>query len=116
MMFTHASHVKAVMDYAKASPLTFLEAAAGKVARKLSGTASNDAESQRGGEVSMRDVSRRMPPLAMNLWLGHKMKPLLNPLASRSRYLKKRTKVAMSLAATAAIGAAVYRLLRGRGK
>jgi GH15 family glucan-1,4-alpha-glucosidase len=37
MIFSHAEHMKAVMDYAKASPLTFMELAAGKVARKIKG-------------------------------------------------------------------------------
>jgi hypothetical protein len=34
---------------------------------------------RRGGQVSMHDVSMRMPPLAMNLWLGNKIKSLLDP-------------------------------------
>jgi peroxiredoxin len=70
---------------------------------------------QRGGEVSMRDVSMRMPPLAMNLWMGHKMKPLLDPIASRSRPLDTQTKMGMSIAA-AAVGAMMFGLLRGRRK
>jgi GH15 family glucan-1,4-alpha-glucosidase len=35
MVFSHAEHLKAVMDYAKAGPLTYLEMAAGKMARKI---------------------------------------------------------------------------------
>jgi GH15 family glucan-1,4-alpha-glucosidase len=35
MIFSHAEHLKAVMDYAKASPITFMEIAAGKMARKI---------------------------------------------------------------------------------
>ena len=38
MIFSHAEHLKAVMDYAKASPLTHLEMSAGKMARKIIGT------------------------------------------------------------------------------
>jgi GH15 family glucan-1,4-alpha-glucosidase len=38
MIFSHAEHLKAVMDYAKASPLTFMEMAAGKMARKITNT------------------------------------------------------------------------------
>jgi GH15 family glucan-1,4-alpha-glucosidase len=38
MIFSHAEHLKAVMDYAKASPLTFLELAAGKMVRKIKAT------------------------------------------------------------------------------
>jgi thiol-disulfide isomerase/thioredoxin len=71
---------------------------------------------ERGGRVSMQDVSMRMPPLAMNLWLGHKMKPLLDPLARRSKPLEAKTKAAISFAATAAVGALMFGLLRGRRK
>jgi GH15 family glucan-1,4-alpha-glucosidase len=37
MIFSHAEHLKAVMDYAKSGSFTFLEMAMGKMARKLSG-------------------------------------------------------------------------------
>jgi hypothetical protein len=39
---------------------------------------------ERGGHVSTRDVARRMPPLAGNLWMGGKAQPLLDPLARHS--------------------------------
>lgn len=59
---------------------------------------------RRGGRVSMRDVAVRMPPLAMNLWLGGKTKLLLNPIASRSRPLHPRAKLALGLGAGALLG------------
>jgi hypothetical protein len=71
---------------------------------------------RRGGRASIRDVSVRMPPLAMNLWLGHQMKPLLDPLARRSKPFDTATKVVVSLAATAAIGAMMYGLLNSQRK
>jgi hypothetical protein len=67
---------------------------------------------QRGGKASMRDVSMRMPPLAMNLWLGNKMKSLLDPLARRSKPLDSSTKAAMSVMATVAVGGVIFALTR----
>lgn len=50
----------------------------------------------RGGDRSVRDVVQRMPPLAANLWLGAHMRPLLAPLARRSRPLPAGAKIAMA--------------------
>jgi hypothetical protein len=86
-----------------------------KILHMLGPTAYGWEALQRGGEVSMKDVSMRMPPLAMNLWLGHKMKRVLDPLARRSRPVETSTKVAVSLAATAA-GAVLVGLIRSRRK
>jgi hypothetical protein len=70
---------------------------------------------KRGGRVSMRDVSTRMPPLAMNLWLGNKMKSMLDPVASRSRRLTSEQKMGIMIAA-ATFGMLASALLRGRKK
>jgi hypothetical protein len=48
---------------------------------------------ERGGHVSTRDVTRRMPPLAGNLWMGDKAQPLLDPLARRSEPLSTGNKI-----------------------
>jgi hypothetical protein len=69
---------------------------------------------RRGGGVSMRDVATRMPPLAMNLWLGSKMKGLLDPLARRSMPLERNTKTAIMLATAAAAALLVVGLKRSR--
>jgi hypothetical protein len=71
---------------------------------------------ERGGKMSMRDVTMRMPPLAMNLWMGNKMKPLLAPIAGRSTPLEPKTKAMISVAALAAVGTLAYGLMRDRGK
>lgn len=62
---------------------------------------------KRGGRLSMRDVAVRMPPLAMNLWLGDKSKLLLSPIASRSRSLSPGARLALGLGAGALLGLAV---------
>jgi thiol-disulfide isomerase/thioredoxin len=68
---------------------------------------------KRGGHVSMRDVATRMPPLAMNLWMGNKMKPMLAPLAARSQRLAPEQKMGIAIAA-ASFGMLVAALLRAR--
>lgn len=60
----------------------------------------------------MRDVAVRLPPLAMNLWLGDKSKLLLNPIASRSRSLSSVTKLDVGLGAGALLGLAAMRMLK----
>lgn len=54
---------------------------------------------ERGGEVSVRDVATGMPPLALNLWMGDKLEPLLDPIASRSRPIPKGVKLTLAAAA-----------------
>jgi thiol-disulfide isomerase/thioredoxin len=61
---------------------------------------------RRGGNVSTRDVATRMPPLAMNLWMGSKMQALLAPLAGRSRPLERRTRIALAVAGVAGVAGA----------
>jgi thiol-disulfide isomerase/thioredoxin len=70
---------------------------------------------KRGGKVSMKDVSKRMPPLAMNLWLGNKMKSMLDPLASRSSRLDPEQKLGLMIGA-ATLGLAIFGLLPNRRK
>ncbi|MBW3631363.1 MAG: redoxin domain-containing protein [Gemmatimonadetes bacterium] len=48
---------------------------------------------KRGGEVSVRDVWSAVP-MATNLWLGNKIKPILAPLASRGRPVPTGVKLA----------------------
>jgi hypothetical protein len=54
---------------------------------------------RRGGKASMRDVATRMPPLAMNLWMGNKMKAVLDPVASRSHRIESEKKLGMAVTA-----------------
>ena len=70
---------------------------------------------QRGGKASMKDVAMRMPPLAMNLWMGNKMKPMLNPIAGRSSHLQPEQKLGLLIGA-ATVGLAISGILRGRRK
>ena len=70
---------------------------------------------QRGGKTSMKDVAKRMPPLAMNLWMGDKMKSMLAPVAARSTPLKPEEKFGMALVAIT-LGAAVAGFARSRRK
>lgn len=74
-----------------------------KTPHMLGPTAYGWAAIERGGEVSKRDVGRRMPPLAMNLWAGEKMQSVLDPVASRSSPLASQAKFAL-LGATAIAG------------
>lgn len=67
---------------------------------------------ERGGEVSKRDVSRRMPPLAANLWAGDKMSSTLDPIASRSRTLPPEAKTALAVSAAALVGLLGWALVR----
>lgn len=48
----------------------------------------------RGGEVSVQDIWKGVPPMAANLWLGNQMKPLLAPLASRGKPIPSGVKLA----------------------
>lgn len=48
---------------------------------------------QRGGDVSVRDAWHAVP-MAADLWLGNKMKPILAPLASRGKPLPTGAKLA----------------------
>lgn len=48
---------------------------------------------KRGGEVSVRDAWSAVP-MAVNLWLGDKMQPILAPLASRGRPVPTGVKLA----------------------
>lgn len=68
---------------------------------------------ERGGEVSKSDVSKRMPPLAANLWAGEKMQSALDPVASRSTPLSSQTKFAL-IGAAAIAGFLVAAGLRHR--
>jgi hypothetical protein len=49
---------------------------------------------KRGGEVSTHDVWTGAPPMAVNLWLGDQMKPLLAPLAGRGKPIPTGVKLA----------------------
>ncbi len=60
---------------------------------------------RRGGDVSVRDVWHAVP-MAANLWLGNKMKPILAPLASRGKPVPTGVKLAA--------GAALLALLLAR--
>lgn len=57
---------------------------------------------ERGGEISKRDLGKRMPPLAQNLWAGDKMEPVLGSAASSSKKLEPKTKIALMGAAVVA--------------
>jgi cytochrome oxidase Cu insertion factor (SCO1/SenC/PrrC family) len=69
---------------------------------------------ERGGEVSMRDVAKHMPPLAMNLWGGEKVQSLLDPLASRSQPLPPKAKAGLAIGAAALAGFLVWSLTHAR--
>jgi peroxiredoxin len=69
---------------------------------------------ERGGEVSMRDVALHMPPLAMNLWGGAKVRSLLGPMASRSQPLSPQAKMGLALGAAALAGLLVWSLTSAR--
>jgi hypothetical protein len=56
---------------------------------------------QRGGDVAKQDVRRHAPPLAMNLWAGNHMKPMLRPLADRSEHLPMAAKASLVMGAAA---------------
>lgn len=68
---------------------------------------------ERGGRVSKRDVTRRMPPLAMNLWAGDKIRFLLNPIAGRSKVLPPAAKAALASGAGIALWS-LFKKKRGR--
>lgn len=70
---------------------------------------------ERGGEVIKRDVSRRMPPLAANLWAGDKTNSMQDPIASRSRTLPPEAKTALAVSAAALLGLFGWALVR-RGR
>lgn len=67
---------------------------------------------KRGGHLSMRDVAVRMPPLAMNLWLGNKSKFLLSSVASRSRPLPRAAKLAIGLSVSVVLGLGIKRMMK----
>jgi hypothetical protein len=54
---------------------------------------------RRGGRVALNDLIKGAPPLAANLWMGKMMRPLLAPIAGRSRPLPTGAKVAMAAGA-----------------
>jgi hypothetical protein len=54
---------------------------------------------RRSGDTAVRDVATGLPPLAANLWLGHQMKPVLDPLARRSRPLPLSLKAGLAFGA-----------------
>jgi hypothetical protein len=53
----------------------------------------------RGGKTAINDLVKGAPPLAANLWLGQFMRPLLAPIAGRSRPLPPEAKFGLAVAA-----------------
>lgn len=49
---------------------------------------------RRGGDVSTGDLLKGAPPMAANLWVGNRMKPLLAPLATRGKALPTGVQIA----------------------
>lgn len=66
---------------------------------------------ERGGHASKMDIRKNMPPLALNLWLGRKMRFVLHPIARRSKPVPMAAKVTAGAVAGAAIWG-LSRLLR----
>ncbi|MGH7465930.1 MAG: redoxin domain-containing protein, partial [Longimicrobiales bacterium] len=58
---------------------------------------------ERGGRMAVHDMWKGAPPLAANLWLGNRMKPLIGPFARRDRKIPAAVKVAAAVAAAALI-------------
>lgn len=65
---------------------------------------------QRAGDPATRDLWRTMPPLALLLWLGRFLRPVLAPLVDRGRPLPTAAKMAAALA----VAGGGWLLLRGR--
>jgi hypothetical protein len=63
---------------------------------------------ERGGTASKRDVAKRMPPLAGNLWMGHQAERLLDPVASRSTHTSASPMLVAALAGLAAFGIVLW--------
>jgi hypothetical protein len=53
----------------------------------------------RGGRTAINDLVKGAPPLAANLWLGQFMRPMLAPIAGRSRPLPPAAKFGLAVAA-----------------
>lgn len=100
---SHAPTLRQAMDHLFAQNMRgVVPEGEDKTPHMLGPTAYGWEAMERGGEVSKRDVSKRMPPLAANLWAGDKMQGMLDPIASRSRPLDPKTKVALAGAAAIA--------------
>lgn len=56
---------------------------------------------ERSGHMATRDMWRGAPPMAANLWLGNQARPLLSPLARRSRPIPAGVKLAAGLVVAA---------------
>lgn len=57
---------------------------------------------ERGGEISKRDMGKRMPSLPVNVWRDDKAEPVIGSTASSSGELGTKTKVALIAAAAVA--------------
>jgi hypothetical protein len=68
---------------------------------------------ERGGSVAIRDVATDLPPLAANLWMGSKLRPVLDPVARRSEPLPGVVKFGLGVA-LALVAARVMEAVRKR--
>ncbi|WP_181295051.1 peroxiredoxin [Pseudomonas sp. Q2-TVG4-2] len=66
----------------------------------------------RGGKIAINDLVKGAPPLAANLWLGQFMRPMLAPIAERSRPLPPAAKLGLALAAVGLAALAIRMLKR----
>jgi peroxiredoxin len=68
---------------------------------------------QRGGGIAERDLRRHAPPLAMNLWMGSRMRSMLRPLVDRNEHLPAAARAGLILGA-AAVGLGAVQVMRNR--
>jgi hypothetical protein len=68
---------------------------------------------RRAGPRAVRDLVVGVPPMAANLWMGSKLQPALDPVASRSQPVPVPIKAGLG-AAAAALAYGIWKLFRRR--